>query len=137
MGKSYIADIPGYKDRHSHVLGSFASDYASTNFTPLHTIGRDSTFTGAYWIPSADQSAAGSTNYRTAQIINRGSVGTGTKVLASKILSASMGSHARQALTLGVASDLDLSDADVLTLQFLIAGNGAATIGGCLQLEYT
>ena len=136
MGKSFIADIPEYKDRHSQLLGSFASNVASTGFYPLHAVGRESTFTGAYWTPSADQSAPGDANYRTLQVVNTGSLGSGTIVLASKVLSASAGANIRQALTNGVAANLGLSDGDVLAIRFLITSNGLVTTGGNYQVEY-
>lgn len=136
MGKTLIADVPGYRDQVSYSMPTLASTYPSSSIGPIHAVGRSATFAAACWTPSVDQSAAGSTNYRTLQILNRGVDGESTIVLASKILSASAG-RVCNSLTLGPAENLALSGGEIIAFRLLIAGSGAATTGGLLQIEYT
>lgn len=102
-----LGDIPG-GSLHGGVIShaSVASDGANATYGGAGVAlkwraPQDCTIVGAYWeAHGADSAAANASSYRTLSLINGGADATGTTVLGSVALTASLASNTTRGLTL-------------------------------------
>jgi hypothetical protein len=133
MGSTKQSDIPG--NHHEKVIptASVASDGADTLYQPIMYVRQNSTFKAAHWFASASQAGHG-TNYRILKVVNRGSAGSGTTVVASYALTASLAANKAAAFTNSTtAANLSLTTGDVLAYVTTSAGDGVAVVAGVIQ----
>jgi hypothetical protein len=134
---SQYAEIPGHFNELRLAAASVASNAANTVYQPVGRIynngDNDATLLGVYWTPSASQNAD-TTNYRNLQIVNLGSDGTGTTVMASKALSATHAANVPVALTL--VSGVDAADGDILAYVTTSTASGKAVNAALVQIVY-
>jgi hypothetical protein len=131
------ASTPSVKTERSNVGGKtgtgtqtipvaeapFAGSVSSVSYTPI------STLTGA------------ATNYRTLRLVNKGSDGSGSTVIASLAFSGSgvvATADDEKAITLsGTAANLVVAQGDILAWDETVAGTGLDSPGGLVQVEFT
>jgi hypothetical protein len=104
MGKSYQADIPGNILAFQCAIAAQASQTATT--TPVFVAPADCTIVTAYTIASASQDS--STNVTQAlTLVNNGTAGTGTTVLASVGVTGSVAASKPRAYTVTSGNSVD------------------------------
>lgn len=101
-----LGDIPGGSLAGGVIShASVASDganatYGGAGFASKWRAPQDCTIVAAYWEPhGADSAAANASSYRALKLINGGADATGTTVLASINLTASLASNTQRAFT--------------------------------------
>ena len=144
MGTTFLGDIQSgavMGDEVSHA--SAASDGANA---AIRAIGANNwrapqniTIVSAWWeATGADSAAANASSYRTLQIINAGSSGTGTTALASLNLTASLGSNTQRAMTM--APTPSASTGEVIAASHLTVGGahsaGTVLVAGNFRFAY-
>lgn len=109
-----------------------ATTITGTSATVLGRAPFRCTVTGAYYLPSADVTGA-STDNATLTVVNKGSDGNGTTVVAELALASgvNMADYDEKAITLSAtAASLNLAEGDVLALTIAKGGSGLVTPAG-------
>lgn len=110
---------------------------AAVDFTqPAYVAVEDGVVTSVSYLPAADVTGA-ATNNRTISLVNKGTDGDGTTVVATKALTNGNNLNASDAnaLTLGVTANLAVSAGDVLAFASVHVGTGIADPGGLVAVE--
>lgn len=98
MAGTFLGDIPGARFNLGQPNASVASNGAVGRLIEIGVAPHDCRVQAAWWTPTgADQGTAAS--YRNVKLINGGTAGTGTTVVASLALSASAASLTPRAMT--------------------------------------
>ena len=110
---------------------------ASTSTVVVHSVARDGTIGGVMYTPLATVTGA-NTNTRKLELINKGTDGLGTTVIAS--LQFDSGTNATafvpRSLTLsGTAANLNVLSGQVLVLVSSAVGTGLADPGGLVAVS--
>ena len=141
MGSTHLGDIPSGEIAGPQIaLASVASNGASASAVIAWRAPQNLKITSGYFAPDTvtQNSAAGTASYRDISLINGGPIGTGTTVLGSLRLTASLGSLVQRSLTL--AATATMSKGDVLITKQVSAGAASddATIlrAGLLSCNY-
>jgi hypothetical protein len=113
---------------------------------PVSTVGNDLN-TNVYQCPRAGTVSAvtyatvtaitgANTNTRSVSLVNKGTAGTGTTVIATLQFDSAVNTVANvpKAITLGVAANLQVAAGEVLQWQSTHIGTGIADPGGLLQV---
>ena len=135
MGSTFQADTPGNRHIATLDVASVASDGAASRFVVLNAAQNIQILAAKWEVQGADQ-GANSASYRSVQLVNGGSAGTATTVVASLGFTASLASLSNNALT-GTATVA--SGAQVMFSQNTVGGahsDGTVVIAGRLQVEY-
>jgi len=142
MGTTLITDTPGGAGVVATVVGQVSSVASNATDTgqPICRCKNAGSVLSAFFIPSASQ-AGSATNYRTPKLINMGSAGTGTTVIASiTALSASTGSviaNTAKAMTMTTtAADYTVAAGDILAWYTTKSGDGIAINAGDVQIDF-
>lgn len=134
MGSTPQADTPANVYFMDVPVASVASNAQAV--VPILGPGQAIQVLSAQMIPTASQ-AGSATNFFVASLINLGSAGTGTTVLASRSFSAtgtSIAALVPGSLTLG--SVTSRASAEVLAMSYTSSGNGIAAVAHTLHLAY-
>jgi hypothetical protein len=99
----------------------------------------DATVTGVSYTPDASITGA-NTNTRLIRVVNRGTTGAGTTVVASLQFDSGVNATAgdERALTLsGTAANLNVAEGEILAFESNAVGTGIADPGGFVQVVLT
>lgn len=135
MGASFLADIPGNAFRVVYHNAAIASDGAASRFA-MFRAPANLQITAAYWVPYGADQGADTGSYRKLSIVNGGTDGTATTVVASIALTASKASFSINALT---GSATVAASAAVVFSQTTVGGDdatGTVLRAGVVQVEY-
>lgn len=135
MGSTFQADTPGNRHIANIDVASIASNGAASRFVILNAA-QNIQVLAAKWIPQGADQGANSASYRALKLVNGGSAGTATTVVASLGFTASLASLSNNAMT-GTATVA--SGAQVLFSQNTVGGAhsaGTVVAAGRLQVEY-
>lgn len=135
MGESYQADIPGNRFRAEMHVASVASNGAAARYVVLRAPASIKV-TGAYWTVYGANQTADTTSYRRVSVVNGGTAGQATTIIASLNLSASKASMSLNALS-GTAT-MSVGEAIVFS-HVTVGGNKndeTELQAGMIQVEY-
>jgi len=138
MGNTFQADVPGNRYPTLYHNASVASDGGSS-VVGIFRAPNDIKVQAAYWCPyGADQGAAASASasYRRVTLINGGTAGTGTTVIASINMSASKASFGNYTLS---GTGTAVSGAMLVFSQETVGGThatGTILRAGVMTIEY-
>lgn len=136
MGSTMLGDIPsgaihGTVISHASVASNGAGAALRNIGAGIFRAPQNLTIVAAWWEPTgADNSATTTGSYRRLSVINAGNDGTGTTVLASLNLTASLASNTTRALTL--AATPTVSQGQVIAASHTTVGGDHAN-GTVLQ----
>lgn len=135
MGKTFQADIPNNAYRVTYHNASVASDGANAGYVIMRAP-NNIKITGAYWTPYDADQTGHATSYRRVQIVNGGTAGTGTTVIASLNITASKASKSLNALS-GTGT-VTSGGAVVFSILTVGGAKNTETIlrAGMVQVEY-
>jgi len=135
MGATQQSDIPGNVYRDIYHNASVASDGAAARYS-IFRAPQSIKVTAAYWSPYDDDQTGNATSYRRVAVVNGGTAGTGTTVIASLNITASKASMSLNALT-GTAT---ASVGEVMIFSQVTVGGDkddeTELRAGMLQVEY-
>lgn len=135
-GTTPQADIPAAF--YTEVVGPLASraSNAADGVVPLHIMKQAGSLLSASLMPTASQPGS-ATNFAQIKIIDLGTDGTGTRVLAStNALSAAGGSVAAAASANIPSVAASIAAGRVIGVSYASAGNGIALVEHKIQLDY-
>ncbi|GAA2566280.1 hypothetical protein GCM10010435_44310 [Winogradskya consettensis] len=104
--------------------------------TIVHSVPRDGTVTSVTWIPTAAVTGA-NTNTRSMSLVNKGTDGAGTAVVATLQFDAGVNATAAVAKTItlsGTPANLQVTSGQVLQWQSAAVGTGIADPGGLVSV---
>jgi hypothetical protein len=144
MGSTKLGDIPsgaiaGQTISHASVASNGANAAILAIGVGNWRAPQNVTIVSAHWEPTgADSAVTNTTSYRTLTLINGGSAGTGTAVLASVALTATTASNTLRALTL--ASVPTVAEGSVVAFSHATVGgaetNGTVLVAGQARFSY-
>ena len=143
MGKTFLADIPGNLFQNVFTAASVASDGANAVVASAAFYApNDIKLTRAWFVPWANQATVGtattSATYKRLTICNGGTSGTGTTLMASCNLTASVASRGSKAFSTTASNTM--SSGEMLYFSQLTVGgtddDGTILQSGVLQIEY-
>jgi hypothetical protein len=143
MGKSFLADISGNSWQLNFTNASVASDGANAVIASQAFVApADIKVKRAWFVPWADQATKGtattSATYKRVNILNGGTSGTGTTIMASCNLTASVASRGSKAFA--TTANNTASGGEMLYFSALTVGgtsnDGTILRAGVLQIEY-
>lgn len=125
MASNPAGDIPGARFAMALAAthASAASNGATARGGQFGPFGFGIRPTAAFWCPTgADATGSSSATYRNVQIINGGTAGTGTTVVASLALSASLASLGQRAMV--VDTTQTVASNEILYFKQVTVGSG-------------
>jgi len=143
MGKTYLADVPGNYFHINFTNASVASNGGNAVIASAAMVApNDMKVTNAWFIPWADQSTKGtattSATYKRITLVNGGTSGTGTAIMASCNLTASVASRGSKAFSTTASNTM--SAGEMFYFSALTVGgtsnDGTTLQSGVLQVEY-
>jgi len=135
MGSTFEADIPGNVEEFIIENASAASNAGAARYgakfaeQPIH-------ISEVRWVPIDGDQAGASANFRTVRLVNGGTSGTATTIVAEYAFSATNISAAQFAsvkLEINTAND-DIAPNEML--YFSHTGSGVVQRAGFLQVDY-
>ncbi|MEK9722023.1 MAG: hypothetical protein VW405_00885 [Rhodospirillaceae bacterium] len=129
MASTKLGDIPGARFHAPHVAthASVASNGAVARLGPIGPFAHDIRVRSAWWTPTGADNSITATNvsasYRVLSLVNGGTTGTGTTVVASLVNTATAASLAPIAMT--VVTTATVASGAILYFS-------QATVGGAL-----
>ena len=143
MGKSFLADIPANSFQLNFTNASVASDGANAVVaSAAFCAPADIKVKRAWYVPWADAATKGtattSATYKRINLLNGGTAGTATTIVASANITASIASRGSKAFT--TTSNNTASGGEILYFSALTVGGtsneGTILRAGVLQIEY-
>jgi len=135
MGSTFEADIPGNVEEIIIENASAGSAAGSARYG-AKIAEQPLTITAVKWVPVSGSQAGASANYRTIRLVNGGTSGTGTVVIAEHAFSATNISCAQFA---SVGLSIDKANSEIKTgeiLYFSHTGSGVAMQQGFMTVDY-
>ena len=131
MGSTFLGDILNGASAEGVIShASIASDGAAASYGGAGTAEKfrapqNIRIVDAWWeAHGADQTASKTDSYRLMKLVNGGAIGTGTTVLGSVAMSASLASDTQRALTLATTPTVSKGYV-VMAAQISIGGNNS------------
>ena len=143
MGKTFLADTPGNYFHVNFSNASVASNGADAVIASAAFVAPNNIkVTNVWFVPWADQSTKGtattSATYKRINLLNGATSGTGTTIVASCNLTASVASRGSKAFS--TTANNTLSSGQMLYFSALTVGgtsnDGTILQSGVLQIEY-
>lgn len=135
MGTTFQADIPENRFRMDYQHASVASDGADARYAILRAPA-NLKITGAYWVPTGADQTADTASYRRLCVVNGGTAGTSTTIVASLNLTASKASFSLNAMS-GTAT---VASGELIVFSHLTVGGAkddeTVLRAGMVQVEY-
>jgi hypothetical protein len=135
MGTTFQADTPGNVYREQHRQSSIASNGADAAIT-LFWAPQNIKVTAAYWTPYGEDQGGHATSYRRVAVVNGGTAGTGTVVLASHNFTATVASKGKVSLS-GTGT---VASGNAVMFSYLTVGgtkdDETVLQAGAIQVEY-
>lgn len=121
-----------------HLQMSFPSKASNGTYgiVPFGLIPEAASVVSAWFTPHADQ-AGSATNYGDIKVINLGTAGSGTAILASKTLSAAGASGgSNQPVSMALSSTVSMAASAIIGVSYTKAGNGIDLVAHSIEVVY-
>lgn len=135
MGTTFQADTPDNRFRIEYHNATVASNGADARYAIMRAPA-NLKVTGAYWIPTSADQTGDASSYRRLAVVNGGTAGTATTIIASINITASKASFSLNALS-GTAT---VASGELLVFSHLTVGGAkddeTNLKAGMTQVEY-